>query len=115
MSSELASSAVTRIHRDLLDHLSSLDQLGERAAAAHLAAAIDALEDRLDSTETGIAGHRRHDPVEAMARGLIARFDERAAEAARRQIQAASGQVLLLWAAVADRIDAILAIRSARS
>jgi len=104
---QLHLSAVTRLHGELLAQLAHLDQLGEHVAAAHLAAAIDALEERLDRPHTERVRDSKDDPVEAMARGLIARFGEQATDAARHQMHGAAGQVLLVWAAIASRIDQI--------
>ncbi|WP_298692441.1 hypothetical protein [uncultured Sphingomonas sp.] len=104
---QLSLPAITRLHGELLGHLAQLDQLGEHVAAAHLAAAIDSLEERIDGPRVEMVRNSKGDPVEAMARGLIARFGEQAADAARRQMQGASGQVLLTWAAIASRIDQI--------
>jgi hypothetical protein len=101
-------SDVTLIHRALLDHLSALDRLGEHVAAAHLTAAIDAIEDRIDVSAND---HRRDsagDPVEAMACGLIEMLGPQAQLAARQQITASSGQQLIKWAAIASRVDQML-------
>lgn len=111
--SGLSSSAITRVHADLLERLALLDRLGEHVAAAHLAAAIDALEERLD--DQAPRPSRTDDPVEAMARGLVARFDDRATEAARSQMKGASGQTLLVWAAILSRIDMMLVRQTADS
>jgi len=98
--------SVTQLHRQMLDQLVELDQLGEHVAAAHLTAAIDALEERLDARTTH-PRDRRTDPVEAMAHGLIERFGKRAAEVSRLQMRGASGQTFLVWAAISSRIDQV--------
>jgi hypothetical protein len=108
MSSDHLSHAVSEIWSELLGLLSRLDQLGEHVAAAHLAAAIDALENRFDGAGRRLQD-RTSDPVEAMALGLITHLGAAAVAAVRRQMTNASGQTLLVWAAIASRIDQIQA------
>ena len=107
MSDGPATSAITRIHREMLDHLSELDRLGEHVAAAHLTAAIDALEERSEAAGMTPTRDRRNDPVEVMAYGLVEKFGDRATRVARRQLEGASGDTLLVWAAIVSRVDEI--------
>jgi hypothetical protein len=105
---EPSSAALNAIHRQLLDQLPRLDRLGEHIAAAHLAAAIDALEDRLELAERDRSQRLGPDPMDVMATKMFERLGDRAAAVSRAQMSDATGQTLLVWASITSRLDQMI-------
>ncbi len=105
---EPSSAALNAIYRQLLDQLPRLDRLGEHVAAAHLAAAIDALEDRLELAERDRSQRPGPDPMDVMATKMFERLGERAAAVSRAQMSDATGQTLLVWASITSRLDQMI-------
>lgn len=89
------------LHRVLSDALAELERVGEFTAAAHLVAALDALEcsseARRDATADGA--------VTVLARRMRDSFGEGAEAVARRQLGAATGNSLTAWAAIVNELE----------
>jgi hypothetical protein len=99
------STSLSLMRQQLLEALSLLDSASEHAAAAHVAAAIDILEGRLDLAEEDRADRSRDNPVTIIVRCMVECFGSRAGAVARRQLSEASGSAFLVWAAIAGRLS----------
>lgn len=95
---------LSSVHARLVEALADLDHTGRHAAAAHLVAVIELVED-----DIGIAPAKTRDPrsdsvVAVLASQMSERFGDRAKGVARRQLADATGSSLLAWAAIINRI-----------
>lgn len=97
------------IRQQMFRLLGQLDQCGEHIAAAHLVAALDALDDRLDTPAADRADASPERPVDHFARVLIEHYGDRAEAVAREQLACSSGDAMLTWAAIVARMEALKA------
>lgn len=95
---------LSAVHEQLVDALARLENAGHHTAAAHLVAAIEALESDIGiSFDDDVAGIGRHS-VAILARRMTEDFGERAEEVARGQLSDATGQARLAWTAIVKRL-----------
>lgn len=92
------------VHYQLTQQLATLDRVGEHIAAAHLLAAIDAIEDRLD-TSGGDRAPGQGSRIELLTRNIVDRFGDRALDVSREQLGRASGTTHVVWAAITNRLQ----------
>jgi hypothetical protein len=91
---------LSSVHRQLLDALACLDRTGLHVAAAHLATAIELVEDDLGLEPGQRRAGNADNPVAVVARAMVDVFGDRAQSVARRQLAEASGSAVLAWAAI---------------
>lgn len=96
-------SDVASVHRILLDALARLEKNGRHAAAAHLLAAIELIENDIER-DSAAADAIAESPHAVIARVMIETFGDRAEAVARGQLAAARGPSMLAWAAIINRI-----------
>lgn len=105
MADAAATLALRTAHERLLDILSDLDAAGESGAGAHIAAAIDLIESRIEP-DPRLRRRRDEDgAIATIAREMVSAFGPRAQRVARGQMDGASGSAFLSWAAIISRMD----------
>jgi hypothetical protein len=106
----LQMSALSGVHETLTSALAELEKLGEFTAAAHIAAALDVIEDGIEAqhAEDGVGGNAPHSSsaIAVIARQMREVFGDSAEAVARRQLSAATGSSLMAWAAIINGIVA---------
>ncbi|WBO21110.1 hypothetical protein [Sphingomonas abietis] len=108
--SVLSDISLLAIKQQMLGILGRLDHYGEHIAAAHLVAALDALDDRLEARLGEQRPASTEDrPLDHFARAMIDRFGDRAEAVARAQLVAASGDAMLAWATIIGHLEALVA------
>lgn len=95
---------LSSVHRQLTDALRLLDRTGHHAAAAHLVAAIEIIENDVELASGERPGSEQDSAVTAIARWMTRDFGARAQTVARSQLANASGPAMLAWAAIINRI-----------
>lgn len=107
--SAVSDSSLFAIRQQMMRLLGQLDQCGEHVAAAHLVAALDALDDRLETPAEDRATAAPERPIDQFSRVLIEHFGDRAEAVAREQLACSSGDAMLTWVAIIGRMEALQA------
>lgn len=95
---------LARLRDRLTALLGELERLGRAVAAAHVVAAIDAIEAELEGRHVPVFAHDSDAGVAEMARAMAAGFGTRAEAVARRQLDAAEGLARVAWAAIVQAL-----------
>lgn len=100
-------SKLSDIYGALAEALPQLERLGEVVAAAHLAAALDAVEASLGKAALEERAEQGgYSVISYLAGRMREKFGDRAEGVARRQLTGAIGPTLIVWAAIVNEIGA---------
>ncbi len=83
------------LRQSMLDVLTRLDQSGHPLAAAHLASAIDALDE-----DVAASARSPQTPARRYADALRLELGDRAEDVVRQQIKLAQGDILRVWSKI---------------